>query len=150
MPIAIMFLSILFNIVDAYTHAGWLFFYHPDNYYDNWLSYPMFWIGLVLFISGMAINIHSDHIIRNLRKPGEQGHKLPVGGLFDYVTSANYFGELLEWFGYTVLTCSPGALVFFWWTFANLCPRAKSIHKKYRESFKDQVGDRKILIPFIY
>ena len=32
-----------------------------------------------MFLSGMAINIHSDHILRNLRKPGEKGYKIPKG-----------------------------------------------------------------------
>jgi hypothetical protein len=27
----------------------------------------------------MVINIHSDHILRNLRKPGETGYKIPRG-----------------------------------------------------------------------
>ena len=38
---------------------------------------------------GMAINIHSDRIIRRLRKPGDTAHYLPRGGMFRYVTSAN-------------------------------------------------------------
>jgi len=36
-------------------------------------------LGIALFISGMVINIHADHILRNLRKPGETGYKIPQG-----------------------------------------------------------------------
>lgn len=36
-------------------------------------------LGLVLFYLGMAINIHSDYILRNLRKPGEVIYKIPTG-----------------------------------------------------------------------
>ena len=32
-----------------------------------------------MFFVGMAINIHSDHILRNLRRPGESGYKIPKG-----------------------------------------------------------------------
>ena len=32
-----------------------------------------------MFLVGMAINIHSDHILRNLRKPGETGYVIPRG-----------------------------------------------------------------------
>ena len=32
-----------------------------------------------MFVAGMIINIHSDHILRNLRKPGETGYKIPRG-----------------------------------------------------------------------
>ena len=43
-----------------------------------------FFPGLVMFISGLIINIHSDHILRNLRKPGETGYRIPTGTLFSY------------------------------------------------------------------
>lgn len=32
-----------------------------------------------MFYTGMAINIHSDHILRNLRKPNEVVYKIPAG-----------------------------------------------------------------------
>lgn len=35
--------------------------------------------GLLLFVLGMSINIHSDHILRNLRKPGETVYRIPHG-----------------------------------------------------------------------
>jgi hypothetical protein len=48
---------------------------------------------------GFVINFQSDTILMRLRKPGETGHKLPRGGLFRWVSSPNYFGELVEWSG---------------------------------------------------
>ena len=81
----------------------------------------------------------ADHTIRNLRKPGDTNHYLPKGGLFDYVTSANYFGELLEWTGFAILLCNPAAWMFVWWTAANLVPRAHAINKKYRAEFGNDV-----------
>ncbi len=36
-------------------------------------------MGVILFLVGMIINIHSDSVLRNLRKPGEQGYKIPRG-----------------------------------------------------------------------
>lgn len=32
-----------------------------------------------MWLVGMLINIHSDHILRTLRKPGETGYKIPRG-----------------------------------------------------------------------
>ena len=32
-----------------------------------------------MFVCGMAINMHSDHVLRNLRKPGDTGYKIPKG-----------------------------------------------------------------------
>ena len=84
----------------------------------------------ILFMAGMAVNLHSDHIIRNLRKPGDTRHYIPRGGMFRYVSSANYFGELLEWTGFAVASWSWAGAVFAWWTFANLAPRAASLYKR--------------------
>jgi 3-oxo-5-alpha-steroid 4-dehydrogenase 1 len=99
----------------------------------------------------MIINLNSDKIIRNLRKPGDTNHYLPKGGMYNYVTSANYFGELLEWLGWAILTWSWAGLVFFIWTFANLVPRANTLHKKYRQMFPEMKDmNLKRVIPFIY
>lgn len=35
--------------------------------------------GSVLWLVGWLVNVHSDHILRNLRKPGETGYKIPTG-----------------------------------------------------------------------
>ena len=45
-------------------------------------------------------------------KPGDTRHYLPRGGMFRYVTSANYFGELTEWTGFAILTWSWAGAVF--------------------------------------
>ena len=108
-------------------------------------------LGVLLFFAGMFINLHSDHVIRHLRKPGDTRHYLPAKGLYRYVTSANYFGELVEWTGFAILTASPAAWVFVWWTFANLVPRSDAIYRHYRAEFGDEaVGKRKRIIPYIY
>ena len=75
-----------------------------------------------------------------------------MGGMFKYVSSANYFGELVEWFGFAVLTWSPSGLVFFLFTFANLVPRSSALYDKYVEEFGDDFTKlhRKKCIPFIY
>ena len=52
--------------------------------------------------AGMWINIQSDGILRNLRKPGETDYKIPKGGLFRYVSGANFLGEIAEWSGYAL------------------------------------------------
>ena len=98
----------------------------------------------------MAINIQSDHIVRHLRKPGDTNHYLPKKGLFKYVTSANYFGEIVEWCGFAILTWSASGAVFAWWTFANLVPRANTIYHKYKAMFGNELENRKRVIPFIY
>lgn len=67
-------------------------------------------IGVLVFLSGMAINIHSDGILTGLRKTsggktnGKSDYKIPRGGFFEVVSSANYFGEIVEWWGLFIAT----------------------------------------------
>lgn len=153
MPVTIMAMGIVFNVLNGLMQAGGIFWYAPEGYAEGWtwLMRPLSIIGLVLFFVGMGGNLHSDHVIRHLRKPGDNRHYLPGKGMYRYVTSANYFGELVEWTGFALLTASPAAWVFVWWTAANLVPRADAIHKHYREEFGNEaVGRRKRIIPYIY
>lgn len=124
----------------------------PEKYESaTFWTNPLPWVGAAIFFIGMTINLHADHVIRNLRKPGDTRHYLPEKGFYRYVTSANYFGELVEWTGFALLTASPAAWVFVWWTAANLVPRADAIYKRYCEEFgKQAVGSRKRIIPYIY
>ncbi|WP_018666344.1 DUF1295 domain-containing protein [Bacteroides gallinarum] len=154
MPVAIMAMGIVFNILNGMMQAGGLFYFAPSGFYTGGWAYllqPHALSGLLLFFAGMVINLHSDRVIRRLRKPGDTKHYLPSKGFYRYVTSANYFGELVEWTGFAILTLSPAAWVFVWWTFANLVPRADAIHRHYREEFGDEaVGRRKRILPYIY
>ncbi len=158
MPIVIMALSIAFNLVNGYIQGYWLFVKAPQTepyqqlYTAQWFADPRFIIGTIIFITGMVINIHSDYVIRHLRKPGDSNHYLPKGGMYNYVTSANYFGEILEWAGWALLTWSWAGFVFFWFTCSNLVPRANSIYHKYESEFADEFKKRNLkrVFPFIY
>lgn len=150
MPIAIILMGATFNVINGILIGKWLFEY--SDYTVEWFSTPQFIIGTLIFFFGMGVNLHSDYIVRHLRKPGDTRHYIPKGGMFKYVSSANYYGEITEWFGFAILTWSlPGAL-FCIWTFANLAPRANSLYHKYEEEFGKEFTDlkRKRVIPFIY
>ncbi len=122
------------------------------GYYDDWLSKPYFWIGAAIFAAGFFINLQSDHIIRHLRKPGDTRHYIPRGGMFRYVSSANYFGEVTEWVGFAIASWSWAGAVFAWWTLANLAPRSASLYRRYEREFGEEFTSlgRKRIIPFIY
>lgn len=153
MPLAIIAMGVIFNLINSYMIGGWIFYVSPsDMYTPAWFTSPCFIIGLTLFFAGMVINWHSDYIIRHLRKPGDTRHYIPRGGMFRFVTSANYFGEVLEWTGYAVLTWSLGGLAFAVWTFANLAPRARKLHARYLSEFGQEYASlkRNYIIPYIY
>ena len=152
MPIAIITMGIVFNVINGFLIGTSLFVFPPTDFSEGaaYLTHPTAITGIAIFFIGMGINIHSDHVIRHLRKPGDTRHYLPQKGFYKYVTSANYFGELVEWTGFALLCSTPAAWLFVIWTAANLVPRAAAIHKHYREEFGDAVGSRKRVIPFIY
>mmetsp|Transcript_43623 Transcript_43623/g.120707 ORF Transcript_43623/g.120707 Transcript_43623/m.120707 type:complete len:280 (+) Transcript_43623:55-894(+) len=112
---------------------------------------PSTMIGITLWAAGLYVNTDADKILRNLRKPGEKGYKIPRGGMFDYVSGANFFGEILEWIGYAIAMggALPGVM-FATCTACNVAPRALSHHKWYLEKFKDEYPkERRALIPFV-
>ncbi len=153
MPLSIILMGVLFNLINALMQGGWIFYLSPEGMYSpEWLCTPQFIIGTLIFIAGMAINIHSDHIIRHLRRPSDTRHYIPHGGMFRYVSSANYFGEFVEWTGFAILTWSWAGAVFALWTFANLAPRARRINRRYAEEFGEEFTrlNLRAIIPFIY
>ncbi len=153
MPLTITVMGMIFNTVNGWMQGEWIFFLSPEGMYSpEWLKTPQFIIGTLIFFAGMIINLQSDYIIRHLRKPGDSKHYLPKGGMYNYVTSANYFGEIIEWTGFAILTWSWSGVVFAVWTMANLVPRANSIYKRYAVEFKDEFYDRplKRVFPFLY
>ncbi|WKX99924.1 hypothetical protein Q1695_014639 [Nippostrongylus brasiliensis] len=120
-------------------------YFHPEHFFSSVTTY----LGMALFATGMYINIQSDSILRNLRKPGEAGYKIPRGGMFEYVSGANFFGEIVEWFGYALMSGSLPAIAFAMFTASNIGPRAVHHHRWYHEKFPDYPKSRKALIPFL-
>ena len=90
-----LFLYQTFCSVNAYLQAS--YFLALYVYPRDWLGSLWFIAGVLIFALGFISNIQADSILRNLRKPGETGYKVPYGGLFDYVSAANYGAELIEW-----------------------------------------------------
>lgn len=153
MPIAVMLMGMVFNCLNSWFIGKWLFTYAPDGFYPlSRLGSWQFILGTLLFFAGMFINLQSDHIIRSLRAPGDNKHYIPRKGMYKYVTSANYFGEIVEWLGFAVLSWSSCGFLFFFWTFCNLAPRSKSLTQKYEQEFGDEYRNlhKKNLIPFIW
>ena len=149
MALTPVLLAVVFNVGNGYLNGRYLFGL-GDPYPTNWLTDPRFIVGVLLFAGGFAIHIHADHLLRNLRAPGETGYKIPRGGLFNHVSGANYLGEIVEWGGFALATWSPGGLAFFVWTIANLAPRARSHHRWYKRRFADYPPTRRALIPFVW
>ncbi len=148
MPLSVVILAVIFNTVNCLINGIWLFSL-SGGYELSWMTDLRFIFGVALFFFGMIINIKSDDILFSLRDDGSTGYKIPRGGLFEKVSSPNYFGEIIEWIGFAIATWSLAGLTFAIWTFCNLAPRAFAHHRWYNEEFPDYPEDRKALIPFV-
>jgi 3-oxo-5-alpha-steroid 4-dehydrogenase 1 len=147
-PFSMVAAAVLFNLVNGLLNGRYLAL-HGDRYTAAWLADPRFILGAVLFFMGMLINLRSDATLRRLREDDEPGYKIPHGGMFELVSCANYFGEVVEWVGWAVLTWSLAGLTFALWTAANLVPRARAHHEWYRRTFPDYPTHRKAIIPYL-
>ena len=148
-PALILAFALIFNFINAYLNGRYLYFF-SNPYPIHWFIDARFIIGTILFITGMFINIQSDYILLKLRRQGDSSYIIPYSGFFRFVSSPNYFGEIIEWIGWAILTWSLAGLAFAVFTIANLVPRAYSNHKWYKNKFLAYPKDRKALIPFIY
>jgi 3-oxo-5-alpha-steroid 4-dehydrogenase 1 len=149
MPVIIVLSAVFFNLVNATLNGYWLGFVAPP-YPAGWMTDPRFIIGGIIFISGFIINQFADKKLIGLRKGGKSGYFIPRGGLFNYISCPNFFGEIVEWTGFAIMAWNFPALSFAVWTAANLIPRAIDHHKWYKGYFKDEYPkSRKAVIPFV-
>ncbi|XP_006635937.2 3-oxo-5-alpha-steroid 4-dehydrogenase 1 [Lepisosteus oculatus] len=146
-PFLSFVMAFLFCVYNGYLQGRYLS--HFAKYPADWIMHPCFIIGFLMWLLGVLINVHSDHILRNLRKPEETGYKIPQGGLFEYVSGANFLGEIVEWAGFAVATCSLQSAAFAIFTSVVLSSRAVSHHGWYLQKFEDYPKSRKALVPFL-
>lgn len=109
----------------------------------------LFLLGLTAAILGLCINVHSDSILLTLRAKGT-GYHVPYGGLFRYVSGANYLGEIVEWAGWALACRSWPTAAFAVATICNTAPRARAHHLRYLHRFKQYPRERFALVPFLW
>lgn len=142
-------MAFFFNLLNSYLQCRSVSHY-ADYEEDKWFWWR-FSGGLAVFLSGMAVNVKSDLVLVGLKGEGRGGYKIPKGGFFEVVSCPNYFGEIMEWLGWTLMTWSWAGFGFFLYTCANLVPRARANHVWYLEKFgEDYPKRRKAVIPFVY
>lgn len=145
-PLAVMFMALFYNMVD-----GWFLGYYYTHFYTALPYSPLLLgrmiVGLVVFFSGMFINIYHDSLLINLRRTVESGtYVIPHGGLFERISTPNLFGEVVEWVGFAIVAWSLPAFSIVLWTGANLIPRAYSVHRWYRATFPEYPAHRRAFL----
>lgn len=79
------------------------------------------------------------------------GYTIPRGGMFEYVSGANFLGEVMEWGGWALAARRLPAAAFALFTLLNIGPRAWQHHQWYRQHFgAEYPAHRRALIPFVF
>jgi 3-oxo-5-alpha-steroid 4-dehydrogenase 1 len=147
-PLLIVIMAIVFNTVNGYIN-GYYIGTVQHQYGNAWLTDPRFIAGILLFFTGMIINIAADERLIHLRKGKTDGYQVPYGGLFNIISCPNFFGEIIEWLGFAIMCWSLPAISFLAWTICNLVPRALDHHRWYKKQFADYPANRKAVIPLL-
>ncbi len=74
--------------------------------YSGIIVNNIFYIGLMIFISGFIIEVLADHQKTVFRKDLKNKDKFISTGLWSYSRHPNYFGEILLWLGIAVMSFS--------------------------------------------
>ena len=146
-PVIVILMALIFNCLNGLANGYGIF--HLNSYSNTWLFSWQFIAGILLFITGFAINKSADQKLRSLRYRNPTEYAIPQGWFFNYISCPHYFGEMIEWAGWGLMTWSFSGLAFFIFTFANLFPRAIASHKWYKSTFPDYPSERRAVIPFI-
>jgi protein-S-isoprenylcysteine O-methyltransferase Ste14 len=149
-PLALVGMALVFNTINGAANGLSLIDSSTVSAGTGWIAEPRLWIGTVLFVAGFFMHAHSDRVLRELRRRGNGEYAIPEKGLFRYVSSPNYLGEMIEWAGFAIAAWSPAGVAFVVFTVANLLPRAVSNHRWYKQTFVDYPKERKRLLPFVW
>jgi hypothetical protein len=146
-PVILVCMAFIFNIFNGFINGYGVF--HLKSYDLTWLGSWQFISGIIIFITGFIINKTADSKLRKLRNGNSSEYVLPEGWLFTYISCPHYFGEIIEWGGWAIMTWSLPGLAFCIFTIANLFPRGMTSHRWYKSEFPDYPAGRKAVIPFV-
>jgi len=146
MPLSIVLMGLMFNGMNSTILGGHLFLSGSGAAASDAFGLRG-WMGLMLFVVGFVIHVHSDHTLRRLRHDRGPGYHMPEGGLFRFVSCPNYLGEMLQWTGFAVALNALAGWTFVVWTVANLLPRALKHHAWYQEKFSEYPTVRRAVFP---
>jgi steroid 5-alpha reductase family enzyme len=177
MPLMLVFFGFLYIMMFSYLNA--INISSNPKYTIKWMKNPVFIIGVIIFFIGFFINVWGDYKLQQYKDEtknsakielyesdefnfnklfnkntyftnnDKKDYQLPNNGLYNYVTSANYLGEIIEFIGWAVMTWSLPGLLFSIGSISCIGIRALYTHEWYKNNFKNFPKDRKALIPFI-
>lgn len=107
-------------------------------------------IGIGLFLVGITGNMYHHYLLSQTRKKGETGYKIPKGGLFSLVICPHYLFEIIEYFGFALISQTIYSLFFAFATALYLSGRSNATRKWYVSKFEHFPNHVKALLPFLF
>ena len=159
-PLVVIISAVIFTSLNGYVQCFYLGHIEklpPLTISNSDLSFQTL-LGIVIFIIGMGINIHSDGVLRDLRLQNDDSdtakqrrYYIPQGTFFTRISCPNFMGEILEWLGFAIAShFSLPSVAFVLYTASNLIPRGVAHHNWYKRKFENYPVDRKwAIIPFV-
>ncbi|KAL6647018.1 hypothetical protein ACP70R_014455 [Stipagrostis hirtigluma subsp. patula] len=114
----------------------------PDPPVD--LLYP----GVVAVAVGLAGNFYHHRLLAGLRG-GDEGYKIPRGGLFELVTCPHYLFEIVGFFGFAMIAQTVYGLAWASGTAAYLAGRSCATRRWYESKFEGFPARIKALLPYV-
>lgn len=148
------------HIVNILLMWAYYFFAPLALHFDLILSHNdatplvMLCCGIGLFFIGNAVQAHSHVLLRRLREKNksEKRYFIPEGGLFNYVSSPHYFGELILYLGLLLISnvSEVGPIILFTFVAVTMISQSVKVHKWYNYKFKEEYPlERKAIIPYV-
>jgi protein-S-isoprenylcysteine O-methyltransferase Ste14 len=139
------------GIFAACLHVLFAFLGRADATALDWLSV----VGIFLYLAGSCLNTASEYLRYLWKKNPVNEGQLYTKGLFHYARHINYFGDVVLFTGYALLTGSPWALIvpalmLCGFVFVNIPMLDGYLRKKYGAQFDAYALQTQKLIPYVY
>ena len=111
--------------------------------------------GMLLFLSGSYINTQSENSRHVWKSKPENKGRLYTRGLFGVSRHINYFGDIVLFIGFALVTHRPSMLIIpiimsLNFVFNIIPALDRYLEKKYKDEFLDYSEKTKKFIPFVY
>jgi len=118
----------------------------PDDLVNPNILLP----AVILFFAGQTINFYHHFLLASLRTGTIKKYVVPQGGLFRFVSSPHFLGELMSWLGVAL-----ASQALFTWTVLGfmtsyLCGRAYATTDWYHSKFDNYPKERRHIFPGLF
>jgi steroid 5-alpha reductase family enzyme len=113
------------------------------------------WLGVVFYLVGSYLNTGSEYQRKLWKQVPEHKGKLYTEGLFKYSMHINYFGDVVLFTGFALVTGSLWAFVIpaimaCLFAFLNIPMLDKYLAERYGDAFEEYSKKTAKLVPFVY